>query len=181
MDPARVRRATNIAAIQDLVRKRLRDNRELRVLYDLYNPSQEGFFNAFIDGKRFSKLIYQVEPFGVQQANPEEVSLMSYGETDGGIWAAFHREEEFKKGTASSSEDRRIIDITQHDIDGAIKGSHLTATDKITFRNLVAGTRVVPFNLFGALRVTSVTGSQKETTWSLFRKTKTRIQTSASF
>jgi hypothetical protein len=144
----------------DLNRKRLRDNRELRILYDLYNPSHEGFFNAFIDGKRFSKLFYQVEPFGVPFANPEEVSLMSWGETDGGIWAAFHREEEFKKGTASSSEDRRIIDITQHDIDGAIKGSHLTATDKISFRNLIAGTRVVPFNLFGNLRVTSVVDAE---------------------
>jgi hypothetical protein len=140
----------------DLLRKRLRDNRELRILYDLYNPSHEGFFNAFVDGKRFSKLIYQLEPLGVPGANPEEVSLMSYGDTDGGVWAAFHREEEFKKGTASSSEDRRIIDITQHEIDGAIKGSHITATDKVTFRNLLAGTRVVPFNLFGSLRVTSV-------------------------
>ena len=144
----------------DLLRKRLRDNRELRVLYDLYNPGHEGFFNAFIDGKRFSKLIYQVEPFGVPSANPEEVALMSYGDSDGGVWAAFHREEEFEKRTASSSEDRRIIDITQHDIDGAIKGAHLAATDKITFRNLIAGTRVVPFNLFGNLRVTSVTDAE---------------------
>ena len=64
---------------------------------------------------------------------------MSYGETDGGLWAAFHREEEYKKGTASSSEDHRIIDITHHEIDGAIKGSHLAATDRLTFRNLAQG------------------------------------------
>ncbi len=81
---------------------------------------------------------------------------MSYGETDGGLWTAFHREEEYKKGTASSSEDHRLIDITRHEIDGAIKGTHLAATDRITFRNLVAGTRVVPFELFGPLRVTRV-------------------------
>ena len=145
---------------QDLVRKRLRDNRELRVLYDVYNPSHEGFFNAFIDGKRFNKLIYQLEPLGVQSAMPEEVSLMSYGETDGGIWAAFHREDEYKKGTASSAEDRRIIDITHHEIDAAIKGSHLAATDKITFKNLIAGTRVVPFELFRTLRVSRVTDAE---------------------
>jgi hypothetical protein len=145
---------------QDLLRKRLRDNQELRTLQDLYNPAQEGYFKVFIDGKRFNKLIYQVEPFGVPSANPEEVALMSYGDTDGGIWAAFHREEEFKKGTASSSEDRRIIDIAQHDIDGVIKGSHFAATDKITFRNLVPGTRVIPFNLFRTLRVTSVTDAE---------------------
>lgn len=140
----------------DLLRKRLRDNRELRTLQDIYNPSQEGYFNAFINGNRFNKLVFVVDPFGVPGAMPEEVALSSYGESDGGSWAAFHREEEFKKGTASSSEDHRIIDITQHDIDGVIKGSHLTITDRITFKNLIAGTRVIPFNLFGSLRVTNV-------------------------
>ena len=140
----------------DLLRKRLRDNRELRTLQDIYNPKQNGYFNAFINGSRFNKLVYVLDPFGVPGAIPEEVALFSYGETDGGIWTAFHREEEFEKRTASSSEDRRIIDITQHDIDAAIKGSHLTITDRVTFKNLVAGTRVIPFNLYGSLRVTSV-------------------------
>jgi Carboxypeptidase regulatory-like domain/Peptidase family M1 domain len=140
----------------DLLRKRLRDNRELRTLQDIYNPQQEGYFNAFINGSRFNKLVYVVDPFGVPGAIPEEVALSSYGESDFGTWAAFHREQEFEKGTASSSEDHRIIDITQHDIDGAIKGSHLTITDRVTFKNLIAGTRVIPFNLFGSLRVSSV-------------------------
>ena len=145
---------------QDLLRKRLRDNRELRTLVDLYNPTREGYFSAFIDGKRFNKLVFLLEPLGVPRAVPEEVGLLSYGETDGGLWTAFHREEEYKKGTASSSEDRRLIDITKHEIDGAIKGAHLAATDKITFINLNAGTRVVPFELFGSLRVTRVQDAQ---------------------
>ena len=141
---------------QDLLRRRFRDNRELRTLMDLYNHSREGYFTAFIDGKRYNKLVFQLEPLGVPGARPEEVALASYGDTDGGLWAAFHREEEYKKGTASSSEDRRLIDITRHQIDAAIKGSHLAATDRISFKNLVAGTRVVPFELFGSLRVRSV-------------------------
>ena len=140
----------------DLLRKRLRDNRELRTLQDIYNPQQEGYFNAFIEGSRFKKLVYVVDPFGVPGAIPEEVALSSYGESDFGTWAAFHHVAEFEKGTASSAEDHRIIDITQHDIDGAIKGSHLTITDRVTFKNLIAGTRVIPFNLYGSLRVTSV-------------------------
>ena len=140
----------------DLLRKRLRDNRELRTLQDIYNPQQEGYFNAFIEGSRFKKLVYVVDPFGVPGAIPEEVALSSYGESDFGTWAAFHRVAEFEKGTASSAEDHRIIDITQHDIDAAIKGSHLTITDRVTFKNLIAGTRVIPFNLYGSLRVTSV-------------------------
>jgi hypothetical protein len=141
---------------QELLRKRLRDNRELRTLYDLYNPAREGFFSAFIDGKRFNKLVFLLEPLGVPNATPEEVALLSYGDTDGGLWTAFHREEEYKKGTASSSEDNRLIDITHHEIDAAIKGTRLAATDRITFRNLRAGTRVVPFELFGPLRVSRV-------------------------
>jgi len=141
---------------QDLLRKRLRDNRELRTLFDVYNPKREGFFTAFIDGKRFSKLVYVVEPLGVPGATPEEVALFSYGETDGGMWLAFHREEEYQKGIASSSEDNRLIDITRHEIDAAIKGTRLAATDKITFKSLQAGTRVIPFDLYGPLRVNKV-------------------------
>ena len=141
---------------QELLRHRLRDNRDLRTLYDLYNPAREGYFSAFIDGKRFNKLIFLLEPLGVPNATPEEVALLSYGDTDGGLWTAFHREEEYKKGTASSAEDNRLIDITHHEIDAAIKGTRLAATDKITFRNLRVGTRVVPFDLFGSLRVSRV-------------------------
>src|ERR1051325_442949 len=141
---------------QELLRKRLRDNRDLRTLYDLYNPARDGYFSAFIDGKRFNKLVFLLEPLGVPNATPEEVALLSYGDTDGGLWTAFHREDEYKKGTASSAEDNRLIDITHHEIDAAIKGTRLAATDKITFRNLRAGTRVVPFDLFGSLRVSRV-------------------------
>jgi hypothetical protein len=141
---------------QDLLRKRLRDNRELRTLYDLYNPAREGYFSAFIDGKRFNKLVFLLEPLGVPNATPEEIALFSYGDTDGGLWTAFHREEEYKQGTASSAEDNRLIDITHHEIDAAIKGTRLAATDRLTFRNLRAGTRVVPFDLFGPLRVRRV-------------------------
>jgi hypothetical protein len=62
---------------QELLRKRLRDNRDLRTLYDVYNPAREGFFTAFIDGKRFSKLVFLLEPLGVPNATPEEVALLS--------------------------------------------------------------------------------------------------------
>ena len=141
---------------QDLLHKQLRDNRELRTLFDIYDPAREGFFTAFINGKRFSKLIYMVDPLGVPGATPEEVGLLSYGETDGGIWLAFHHEDEFKKGTVSSAEDNRLIDITKHEIDAAIKGTNLAATDRLTFRNLLPGTRVVPFNLYRTLRVSKV-------------------------
>src|SRR5258705_2859424 len=141
---------------QQLLRKRLHDNRELRTLLDLYNPTHAGFFNAFIEGKRFNKLVFLLEPLGVPGAIPEEVALLSYGETDRGVWTAFHRAEEYKQGTAISAEDHRVIDILHHEIDGAIKGAHIAATDRITFRNLLPGTRVIPFDLYGTLRVARV-------------------------
>ncbi|HSE22884.1 MAG TPA: carboxypeptidase regulatory-like domain-containing protein [Pyrinomonadaceae bacterium] len=141
---------------QQLLRKRLRDNRELRTLFDFYGQNHPGYFNTFIDGKHFNKLVFTIDPLGVPGALPEEVSLRSYGDSDWGVWTAFHRQDEYKNGVAVSSEDHRVIDILRHEIDGAIKGTHIAATDRITFRALGEGNRVIPFELFGSLRVTRV-------------------------
>ncbi|HLE63204.1 MAG TPA: carboxypeptidase-like regulatory domain-containing protein, partial [Pyrinomonadaceae bacterium] len=145
---------------QQLLRKRLRENRELRALLDLYSSNRPGFFNAFIDGKRFNKLVFVMDPTGIPRAFPEEVALFSYGESDWGLWTAFHFAEEYEKKSASSSEDNRVIDITHHQIDGSIKGTRINATDRITFQSLLPGTRVVPFELFGSLRVSRVQDEQ---------------------
>lgn len=144
---------------QNLLRKELRDNFELRVLADLYAPERAGFFTAFINGKRFNKLVYLFNPLGIPEVSPEEVLLLSYGEEDGGYWTAFHRLDEYAKRTASSSEDHRLIDLTKHEIDGTIKGTRITAKDRLTFRALVSG-RVIPLSLFGSLRVSSVQDEQ---------------------
>lgn len=144
---------------QTLLRKQLRDNGELQVLADLYAPGRAGFFTAFINGKKFSKLVYLYNPLGIPNVSPEEVLLYSYGTDDRGFWTAFHRLDEYAKGTASSAEDHRAIDITKHQIDGTIKGTRLAATDRFTFRALVPG-RVVLLNLFGSLRVSRVQDEQ---------------------
>ena len=141
---------------QMLLRKTLRINVDLRKLVDLDNPLRPGFFTAFIEGKRYQKLIFQYDPSGIPLVSPEEVLLSSYGETDGGLWTAFHRAEEYAAGTASSDEDHRIYDITHHDIDILIKGTKLTSTDTVTLRLLDNGARVLPFQLFPSLRVSHV-------------------------
>ncbi len=138
---------------QSLLRNTLRRNLELRTLVDLYNTQRPGFFIAFIDGKRYNKLVFQYDLLGIPSVSPEEVLLSSYGESDGGDWAAFHRAAEIANGTASSDEDHRIYDITHHQIDAAIRGTKFTATDTVTFRVLDAGARVLPFRLFASLRV----------------------------
>ena len=43
---------------QLVLRKRLRGNIELRTLLDLYAPGYQGFFYAFINGKRYNKLVF---------------------------------------------------------------------------------------------------------------------------
>jgi hypothetical protein len=140
---------------QQLLRKELRDNNELRTLTDIYAPPRAGFFDAFIPGKKHGKLIFLLDPLGIPLVSPEEVALLSYGDSDGGIWNAFHLEDEYSRNTASSSEDHRLFDITRHEIDGSIKGTTITATDRVTFRPLVPG-RVLSFNLYRTLRVSRV-------------------------
>ena len=145
---------------EQLVRKQLHDNRELRTLLDLYCPSCPGFYNAFVDGKKHSKLVYIVDPLGIPNVSPEEVLLLSYGESDGGFWTAFHLADEYKNATAASSEDHRIIDLNHHEIDLTIKGARMIASDKITFRALKSGIRLVPMDLYRTLRVSHVEDDQ---------------------
>lgn len=145
---------------QLLLRKTLRRNLELRALVDSYNPKRPGFFTAFIDGKRFKKLVFQFDPLGIPDVSPEEVLLSSYGDTDYGDWTAFHLAAEYAKHTASSDEDHRIYDIIHHEVDTVINGTKLTCTDTITLRGLDAGARVLPFDLFSSLRVSHVKDEQ---------------------
>ncbi|HEX8147610.1 MAG TPA: carboxypeptidase regulatory-like domain-containing protein [Pyrinomonadaceae bacterium] len=145
---------------RDLLRTSLRTNMELRALVDLYTPERPGFFVAFVGGRRFEKLVFQMDPLGIPEVSPEEVLLASYGESDGGYWTAFHLTDEYKSGRGNSDEDHRIFDITHHDISGAIKGTQLAATDTLSFRPLVKGSRVLPFELYGSLRVSRVRDEQ---------------------
>jgi hypothetical protein len=145
---------------QTLLRERLRTNMELRALVDLYTPERPGFLVAFIGGHRFEKLIFQIDPLGIADVSPEEVMLRSYGDTDRGIWTAFHLSDEYTQGKGNSDEDHRIFDITRHEIDAAIKGTQIAASDVVTFRPLVQGTRVLPFELFSSLRVSRVRDEQ---------------------
>ena len=141
---------------QELLRKELRTNMEMRTLIDLYTPQRPGFLTVFIGGRRFEKLVYQIDPLGIPEVSPEEELLSSYGLTDRGFWTAFHLSDEYARGTASSGEDHRIFDIKHHEIDGAIKGTQIAATDVVTFSPLVPATRVLPFALFPSLRVSRV-------------------------
>ncbi len=142
---------------ESLLRKSFRYNVSSRVLSDIYAPKRPGYFSAFIDGAKHGKLLYGIDPLGHAEVYPEQIELMSYGGSTGGIWTAFHMEDEYKKGTATSWQDRRTYDIKHHDIDATIQGTRLIATDEITIEMREADSRFLPFDLFRALRVKSVT------------------------
>ncbi len=146
---------------QSLLRQRLRANYELRSLIDLYAPRRPGFFTAFIAGKRFEKLVFFMDPLGIPEVSPEEVLLASYGQTDGGLWTAFHLADEHRAGRRpSNNEDHRLYDITHHDIDLQIKGTRIAGADRLTLLPRDAGLRALPFSLFSTLRVTRVSDEQ---------------------
>ncbi len=142
---------------ESLLKNTFRFNMTSRILMDVYSPPKRGFFTAFIDGKKYSKLLYQLDPLGIQDIYPEQVSLRDYDSNSGGLWVAFHLAEEYQKGTATSSADRRIFDLLSHDIDITVKGERIFASDKIKMALKTAGQRVLPFELYPTLKVKRVT------------------------
>ncbi|CAN5550178.1 MAG: M1 family metallopeptidase [Pyrinomonadaceae bacterium] len=147
---------------EKLMRERFRYNVTSRILSDIYAPQRKGFFTAFIDGNKFGKLLYGIDPLGHSEVYPEQVELINYGDTNGGIWTAFHMTGEYKKGTATSWQDRRTYDIKNHKIDVSIEGTRLVATDEITIEMREPNSRFLPFDLFRAMRVKTVKNESGE-------------------
>lgn len=146
---------------ENLMRKELRFlNFETRTLADLYASKRPGYFVAFIGGRRWNKLIFMLDPLGIPFVSPEEVALFSHGVSDGGFWTAFHLADEYKNGKATSTQDTRLFDISHHQIEGAIRGTRIIASDLITYRPLLDDVRVLPFDFFPSLRVKSVQDEQ---------------------
>ena len=134
----------------------LRYNITSRLLSDIYSPERKGMFMSFIDGQKFSKIVYAIDPTGHSEVYPEQVELLSYGDTTSGIFTAFHMEDEYKKGTATNSQDRRIYDIKSHNLDVTISGTRILAKDEITLVMRDTNARFLPFDLYRTLRVKSV-------------------------
>jgi hypothetical protein len=141
----------------ELLKKRFRFNMSSRILADFLTPKRAGFFTTFIEGKKNGELIFQIDPLGITDVYPEQVSLTSYAENDRGIWTAFHLKNEYAKGTANSWTDRRVYDITNHDIDTSVQGTKLVSKDTITLQMREPDNRFIAFDLYRTLRVKTVT------------------------
>jgi hypothetical protein len=148
--------------VADQLRIRLDYNLTIRLLQDVLSPEPGGFFAAFIDGKEFSsKTLFVVDPHGVGSfyfpVAPEEVALITYDEGRQGIWAAFHLGSEYADGSATGTQKNAWIDIENQKIDATLeKSAKMDAQATTTFRAGANGLRVVEFDLFPSLRVTSV-------------------------
>ena len=140
----------------ELLKNRFKFNMSSRILADFYTSEREGFFTCFIDGKINSRLVYSIDPLGLGEVYPEQISLTSYDQEDSGIWTAFHCEKEYEKGTATSWSDRRIYDIEKHNLDVVIEGTKLIVTDEISLKMRVSDIKFIPFDFFGGLRVKRV-------------------------
>ncbi len=147
---------------ETILRNTFRYNMTTRILIDAYAPPRPGFFTTFIEGKKYSKLVYQLDPLGIAEVSPEQVMLLNYDNNTGGIWTAFHLAEEYKKGTATSSQDRRIFDLAKHEIDITLRGTKVLASDKVTMTTRVPGQRVLPFDIYPTLRIKRVTAGNGE-------------------
>jgi len=143
---------------QRVVRRQLKQALEVRLLADLYAPQREGFFLAFLKGKKHPKLVFGVDPLGFAPALPsaEEVGLASYEETTQGIWALFPRRAE-RASDDWEEREHREYDLTRYRLQVRLdRGGRLDVTAEVTFVPLHPHLRVLRFVLFPKLRVERV-------------------------
>ena len=115
-------------------------------------------------GKQYEgKPILAIDPHGAPYVYPEEISLETYNENKQGIWTAFHYTSEYANGAATGAQKHEVVHIEHQQLDTEIdKGGHLDGEAVISIVSRAAGLKVVPFELFRTLRVSSVTGSSGE-------------------
>ncbi|HUQ49524.1 MAG TPA: M1 family aminopeptidase [Terriglobales bacterium] len=150
--------------INNALKKKIYYNLTGRLLQDVMSSERGGAFFAFINGRKFnSKEIFAVDPHGALGMEPEEVVFRTWDENKYGTWAAFHYAHEYKDGTASGTQQNGVIDMQHHLLETQFERSGKVSGDATTtFLVLKSGTKVVPFDLYSSLRVTSVTGKNGE-------------------
>jgi hypothetical protein len=149
-----------LAEVQDQLRKKLKDNLSARLLEDVLSSRPGGKFIAFVKGKKYSdRIIYDVDPLGAYGVAPEEVSLFLWDDDHWGVWAGFHRTGEHSAENVNPDKQNGTVAIQHQKLDTTItKNAYLTAKAETSFTALQDGVRVVALDLFGSLRVDSVTG-----------------------
>ena len=142
------------------------DNVDADVLAAVYNPAPErSFFQAYIHGEKHKDLRLYVRARGGAipgMDSPEEVGLINFDpeSLDDGIWYLAHAQTEYPAHLASSHQERRFVVVRKFKVETVLgNNDHLTSVATVTFEPLVAGERVVRFELLPNLRVSRVSGA----------------------
>ena len=144
---------------QKYLRTELRDNLTGRLLQPVLAGKPDGYFTAFFQGTKYGKMQFELDPQGLTYHRPEEVALFDFEDSRHGMWYGGHLLSEPRDGwrVKKTNHETGFIKAVSHKIDVTIeKNGHLTGTSTETFTSLVDGLRVVPFQLFGKLRVSQV-------------------------
>ena len=172
--------AALLKEVQHDLKKKLKQNLDVRLLEDVLSSQKGGKFIAFVKGKKYGgKLIFDVDPQGVVSympdpppifnagpriqrsftLAPEEVALIAWDYDHYGIWTAFHFSKEYADGTANSNEKNSTFNIDHQDLDVSIaRNAHLNGLAQTTVTARRDGVRVLPLELFPMLRVQWVAG-----------------------
>ncbi len=142
------------------------DNIDAEFLSWMYNPVQDHtIFQAYIHGDKHKDLRFYMRTRGgaiPQLGTPEEIGLMNFDPEglDDGIWYLAHTQAEYRANLANSYQERRFVAARKFKVETVLGGNgHLTSLATVTFEPLIAGERVIRFQLLPNLRVTRVTGA----------------------
>jgi hypothetical protein len=137
-------------------------NFHLRVLADLLNrpTRKDGVFLAFVEGENYSPVLLALDPLGLSSLTSrfsffggEEVGLVSFDRTNGGLWYSSSSQPYNGHGKPI----RMLADATHYEIDTTLEGSAVRGKTTISFTPTVDGLRVLPIQLFSKLRIQSAT------------------------
>jgi hypothetical protein len=147
---------------QKFLRTDLRYNLAGRLLQPVLAGQPDGFFLAFIQGKKYGRLGFMVDPRGADlgDAAPEEVVLADFKDSQAGVWYSGHLLSESHNSwqTKHPNHQTGFLHPEKQKINTTIeKSGLLSATTTGTFVSAVDNLRVIPFDLFHKLRVTKVT------------------------
>ena len=132
---------------QSATRHKLKNNLEARILEDVLSPEPGRLFVAFVHGKKYNnKELFTIDP----HSSSDQVSLMTFDENKYGVWV----------GLNLSGTQQNRVHINQQQLETTIeKSANLIGKATTTFVSQINGVRVVPFDLYPTLRVSSVTTS----------------------
>lgn len=138
-------------------RERLHENLEVRLLEDVIDGHEGGFFLAsFRMGGTFTgrNVLFVVDPEGTLHAAPDQVELTTWDTDEVQTWAAY-RMEHRKEGSSEADEVPVHVSAEKLDVTFERSGTmHSSAETTLTAHR--EGLRVVRLNLYPTLRVAGV-------------------------